>query len=195
MKRLITCLLLTAIVGCGSQDTKTSSPDTNANNNNQSAPGTAAETKSEKPAPPLIETETCNGRGAGGLPKGAYITREFLDSIKDGAACIAVMTFLRFNDKYKVKPPHVFPRVSSACTWKSRNCRPWVTDSCKNRQPWSPCYLRSGRPRRIQQTANSRPAPSSFFTTVNLSAIQASLATGRRSASSKRSTNSHLKND
>jgi len=59
---------------------------------------------------PLIETETCNGRGAGGLPKGAYITREFLDSIKDGAACIAVMTFLRFNDKYKVKPTTRVPQ-------------------------------------------------------------------------------------
>ena len=63
MKRLITCLLLTAIVGCGSQDTKTSSPDTNANNNNQSAPGTAAETKSEKPAPPLIDIFTAAGSG------------------------------------------------------------------------------------------------------------------------------------
>ena len=53
---------------------------------------------------PLIEATTCNGRGAGGLPKGAYITKEFMDSFKDGAVCVAVMTFLRFNDKYKVKP-------------------------------------------------------------------------------------------
>jgi len=59
---------------------------------------------------PLIETKTCNGRGAGGLPKGAYITKEFLDSIKSGSACIAVMTFLRFNDKYKVKPTTRVPQ-------------------------------------------------------------------------------------
>ncbi len=53
---------------------------------------------------PLIETKTCNSRGSGGLPKGAYITGEFLDDFRGENVCIAVMTFLRFNDKYKVKP-------------------------------------------------------------------------------------------
>ena len=59
---------------------------------------------------PLIEAKTCNGRGSGGLPKGAYITQEFLDSMQGGSACIAVMTFLRFNDKYKVKPSSRVPQ-------------------------------------------------------------------------------------
>ncbi len=53
---------------------------------------------------PLIESKTCNGRGSGGQPKGAYITKEFLEDLNKGEVTIAVKTFLRFNDKYKVKP-------------------------------------------------------------------------------------------
>lgn len=59
---------------------------------------------------PLIETKTCNGRGSGGLPKGAYITKEFMDDFKSGNVCIALKTFLRFNDKYKVKPTQPIPQ-------------------------------------------------------------------------------------
>jgi hypothetical protein len=59
---------------------------------------------------PLIEAKTCNGRGSGGLPKGAYITREFMDDLSGGNVCIAVMTFLRYNDKYKVKPSSPVPQ-------------------------------------------------------------------------------------
>jgi hypothetical protein len=58
----------------------------------------------------LIEARTCNARGSGGLPKGAYITREFLESLNDDEVTIAVMTFLRFNDKYKVKPSSRIPQ-------------------------------------------------------------------------------------
>jgi hypothetical protein len=59
---------------------------------------------------PLIEAKTCNGRGSGGLPKGAYFTREFMDDLRGGNVCIAVMTFLRYNDKYKVKPTKPVPQ-------------------------------------------------------------------------------------
>jgi len=59
---------------------------------------------------PLIEAKTCNGRGSGGSPKGAYITKEFLDDFKGGEVTIAVKTFLRFNDKYKVKPSSRTPQ-------------------------------------------------------------------------------------
>ncbi len=58
----------------------------------------------------LYEAKTCNGRGSGGLPKGAYITNEFLDDFRSGEVTIAVMTFLRFNDKYKVKPSSSVPQ-------------------------------------------------------------------------------------
>ena len=59
---------------------------------------------------PLIEAKTCNGRGSGGLPKGAYITGDFLDDFRKGEVTLAVVTFLRFNDKYKVKPSSKEPQ-------------------------------------------------------------------------------------
>ena len=59
---------------------------------------------------PLIETKTCNGRGSGGLPKGAYITGDFLDDFRKGEVTLAAVTFLRFNDKYEVKPSSKDPQ-------------------------------------------------------------------------------------
>ncbi|MEO1973313.1 MAG: DUF6288 domain-containing protein [Pirellulaceae bacterium] len=59
---------------------------------------------------PLIEDTTCFGRGSGGLPKGAFITSEFLGDFQGGEVTIAVKTFLRFNDKYKVKPSDRVPQ-------------------------------------------------------------------------------------
>jgi hypothetical protein len=58
----------------------------------------------------LIEVKQGNGRGSGGLPKGAYITKEFLDDFQGGEVTIAVKTFLRFNSKYKVKPTTKTPQ-------------------------------------------------------------------------------------
>jgi hypothetical protein len=59
---------------------------------------------------PLIEMKQGNGRGAGGKPKGAYLTREFLEDFHAGEVTIAVKTFIRFNDKYKVKPTSRVPQ-------------------------------------------------------------------------------------
>ena len=59
---------------------------------------------------PLVEAKTCNGRGSGGLPKGAYLTKEFLDDFRSGEITLAAITFLRFNDKYKVKPNSKVPQ-------------------------------------------------------------------------------------
>ena len=58
----------------------------------------------------LIESTTCNGRGSGGLPKGAYLTQEHLEALESGRVCIALKTFLRYNDKYKVKPTTRVPQ-------------------------------------------------------------------------------------
>jgi len=58
----------------------------------------------------LIEAKTCGGRGSGGMPKGAFITREFLDDFRGGKVTIAVKTFLRFHAKYKVKPSTRVPQ-------------------------------------------------------------------------------------
>ena len=46
----------------------------------------------------------------GGLPKGAYLTKEFLDDFRSGEVTLAAITFLRFNDKYKVKPKSAVPQ-------------------------------------------------------------------------------------
>jgi hypothetical protein len=59
---------------------------------------------------PLMEMKQGNGRGAGGKPKGAYLTREFLEDFQGGEVTIAVKTFIRFNDKYKVKPTTRVPQ-------------------------------------------------------------------------------------
>ena len=58
----------------------------------------------------LSEKTRSNGRGSGGRPKGAFITKEFLDDFQGGKVTIAVKTFLRFNHKYKVKPTTRIPQ-------------------------------------------------------------------------------------
>ena len=59
---------------------------------------------------PLIETKQGGGRGSGGLPKGAFITREFRDDFNSGEVTIAVKTFIRYNDKYSTKPSSRLPQ-------------------------------------------------------------------------------------
>ena len=58
----------------------------------------------------LIEKPQCIGRGGGEKPYGAYITKEFLDDFDGKEVTIAVKSFLRFNDKYKVKPSTRVPQ-------------------------------------------------------------------------------------
>ena len=96
----------------------------------------------------LIETQKCNGRGSGGRPKGAYITRDFMDDFKGGKVCIAVMTFLRNNDKYKVKPSkHVpqgkfslhieeqkLPPMEDELVFKSASIVPMLSSEWQDRQ-------------------------------------------------------------
>lgn len=59
---------------------------------------------------PLIEAKLGGGRGSGGRPKGAYITKEFLDDFKRGKVTIAVKTFIRYNAKYSTKPSSKTPQ-------------------------------------------------------------------------------------
>jgi len=76
----------------------------------------------------LIEVTRCNGRGSGGKPKGAYITREFLDDFKSGEVTIAVKTFLRFNDKYKVKPTSRTPQGKFSLHFEEQKLPPMGDD-------------------------------------------------------------------
>jgi hypothetical protein len=59
---------------------------------------------------PLVEAKQGGGRGSGGRPKGAYITKDFLDDFKSGAVTIAVKTFIRYNAKYSTKPKSKEPQ-------------------------------------------------------------------------------------
>ncbi len=58
----------------------------------------------------LIETKQGNGRGSGGEPKGAFITKEFLDDFKGNEVTIALKTFIRYNAKYSTKPSSKIPQ-------------------------------------------------------------------------------------
>ncbi len=58
----------------------------------------------------LIETKQGGRRGSGGLPKGAYITKEFFDDFKGGEVTIALKTFIRYNAKYSTKPSGKTPQ-------------------------------------------------------------------------------------
>ena len=58
----------------------------------------------------LIERPQGIGRGGGEKPYGAYITKEWLDEFQHGEVTIAVQSFLRYNDKYKVKPSKPIPQ-------------------------------------------------------------------------------------
>ena len=58
----------------------------------------------------LIETTQGGGRGSGGLPKGAYITQDFLEDFASGEVTIAVKAFIRYNDKYSTKPTNRLPQ-------------------------------------------------------------------------------------
>jgi hypothetical protein len=58
----------------------------------------------------LIEQPQCIGRGGGEKPKGAFVTKEFLPDFDGREVTIAVKSFLRFNDKYKVKPSTRVPQ-------------------------------------------------------------------------------------
>jgi len=73
---------------------------------------------------PLIEAKTGNGRGSGGLPKGAYITKAFLDDLRKGEVTIAVKTFLRFNEKYKVKPSSRDPQGKMSVHFEEQKLPP-----------------------------------------------------------------------
>lgn len=59
---------------------------------------------------PLIEAKQGGGRGSGERPKGAFITREFLNELKQGEITIAVKTFIRYNDKYSTPPGSKTPQ-------------------------------------------------------------------------------------
>lgn len=58
----------------------------------------------------LVEAKQGGGRGSGGRPKGAYVTREFFDDFKSGEVTIAVKTFIRYGSQYASPPKTKTPQ-------------------------------------------------------------------------------------
>ena len=83
----------------------------------------------------LVEAEQGGGRGSGGRPKGAYITSEFLDDFKSGEVTIAIITFIRYNDKYSTKPKEKVPQGKMSIHLDEQKLPPMgdglVTESAK----------------------------------------------------------------
>ena len=77
---------------------------------------------------PLIEAKQGNGRGSGGMPKGAYLTKEFLDDLEGGEVTVAVKTFIRYNDKYKVKPTSKTPQGKISLHFEKQKLPPMGDD-------------------------------------------------------------------
>ncbi len=59
---------------------------------------------------PFIERDKTIGRGGGEKPYGAFITKEWVDEFNKGEVTIAVMSFIRYNDKRDMKPTVRIPQ-------------------------------------------------------------------------------------
>ncbi len=77
---------------------------------------------------PMIECKQGRGRGGGGRPKGAYITKEFLDDFMSGEVTIAVKTFIRYNDKYSTKPTSRTPQGKISIHFEEQRLPPMGDD-------------------------------------------------------------------
>ncbi len=59
---------------------------------------------------PFIEHDKTIGRGGGEKPYGAFVTREWVDEFNKGEVTIALMSFIRYNDKRDAKPTERIPQ-------------------------------------------------------------------------------------
>ena len=59
---------------------------------------------------PLIENDKTINRGGGEKPYGAFVTREWVDELNKGDVTIAVMSFIRYNDKRDAMPTEKIPQ-------------------------------------------------------------------------------------
>ena len=63
-----------------------------------------------------------------GKAEPAYITEEFLEDFKGGSVSIAAMTFIRYNDKYKVKPSSKTPQGKFSLHFEEQKLPPMGDD-------------------------------------------------------------------
>jgi len=76
----------------------------------------------------LIEAKQGGGRGSGGRPKGAYITKEFLEDFRSGKVAISVKTFIRYNAKYSTKPTSKVPQGKFSLHFEEQKLPPMSDD-------------------------------------------------------------------
>lgn len=76
----------------------------------------------------LQETEQGGGRGSGTRQRGAYITADFLDEIDGKEVTIAIKTFIRYNNKYKTKPPSKTPQGKMSIHFEEQKLPPMGDD-------------------------------------------------------------------
>ena len=77
---------------------------------------------------PLVESKQGGGRGSGGRPKGAYITKEFREDFEKGEVAIAVKTFIRYNAKYSTKPTSKTPQGKFSLHLEEQKLPPMGSD-------------------------------------------------------------------
>lgn len=58
----------------------------------------------------LVEQPKCIGRGGGEKANGGFITADFLKEFESEEVTFAVISFLRYNDKYKALPTEKIPQ-------------------------------------------------------------------------------------
>jgi len=95
----------------------------------------------------LIETRNGVGRRAGGKPRGAFITKEFIDDFNKGPVTIAATTFLRYGSKAIATMPAVpqgifsmwveemkLPPVNDEAVRKSATVIPMLSSDWQDKQ-------------------------------------------------------------
>ncbi len=108
---------------------------------------------------PLIETERGVSRRAGGKPRGAYITQEFIEDFNKGEVTIAATTFLRYSNKasastdFPVVPQGIFslwveemkvPPLDARVLRKSASVIPMLSSEWQDKQDPDNAELQGG---------------------------------------------------
>ncbi|MBT3198584.1 MAG: hypothetical protein HN350_01590 [Phycisphaerales bacterium] len=107
----------------------------------------------------MSEAKEGNGRRTGGRPRGAYVTKDFVEEFNKGEVTIAAITFLRYGNKAIVKMPPIaqgifriwleemkFPTVDDAAIRKSAAVIPMLSSKWQETKEDGDKYLYDGKP-------------------------------------------------
>jgi len=76
----------------------------------------------------LVEAKQGGGRGSGSKKKGGYITKDFQSEFNGEEVTIAVISFIRYNDKYKTKPKAKTPMGKISLHFEEQKIPPMSDD-------------------------------------------------------------------